>query len=231
MSSPALTRIAIFASGNGTTAQTLIEACAKGEVPGEVVLVISNQSKPGVFERVRSLNKTYGLSISTAHISSRNFPAANSEVIAYGRQSKAEELEILRVLKEYDVEFVALLGYMKLVGASIVRKYGWHAEHDSLYDAHMVNTHPGILPNTKGEYGIHVQEFVLAHPGTPAGHSLFAVDAEYDGGPVFAEHRVAVQPDDSPESLFERVKESERSTIAADIAYFLIKQQEENHGR
>jgi len=77
------------------------------------------------------------------------------------------------------------------------------------------------LPATKGLYGIHVQEFVIKNKAA-AGHCIFAVDAEYDGGPVIAEHLVELLPDDTPESLFNRVKASERNTIAMDINEFFI---------
>ena len=214
------TRIAILASGSGTTAETLIEACANNELDAQVVMVISNNQQAGVFERVERLNAQYDSAIACRYISSKNFPAAHDETHLPGQQTIAEETEILRVLTEANIQFVALLGYMKLVGSSIVQQFGWDNTHQSPFSARMVNTHPGILPDTKGFYGIHLQQHVIAEHA-PAGHCLFAVDAEYDGGPVVFEHRVERRDSDTPEVLFDRVKASELATIASDIGSFI----------
>ena len=214
----------MFASGSGTTAEAVIEASVRNKLDAEIVLVISNQKEPGVFERVARLNHEHNLDIKTATISTKNYPAAADETVEFGHQSRDEEAAILALLSEYQIDFVALLGYMKLVGGSIVSEYGYRNSMKTPFEARMVNTHPGILPATKGLYGIHIQEFVLEND-KPAGHCLFAVDAEYDGGPVVAEHLVSTQPSDTPESLFERIKASERATIAEDINQFLTKKE------
>lgn len=213
-------RIAIFASGAGTTAEVVMQAAATGALNAEVVLVIANHPSPGVFERVRGCNSTHGTHTTTHYIGSKNYPPTAHEAWQPGRQTVAEEAAILDTLAQNNIDFVALLGYMKLVGPRIVERYGYSPGSASPFAARMANTHPGILPDTKGYYGIHVQEFVLA-TGAPAGHCVFAVDAEYDGGPVVAEHRVDTQPGDTPETLFQRVQASEKATIAHDIGLFL----------
>ncbi|HEY1085812.1 MAG TPA: formyltransferase family protein [Candidatus Saccharimonadales bacterium] len=220
-------RIAILASGSGTTAEALMQSIVRGECNGEVALVISNSADAGVFEKVDALMTKNNLTVEKAYVSSKNFPDNDGAPVEYGRQTRAEEAEILRLLKLHDIDFVALLGYMKLVGSSIVERYGYNSQLSSPFQAQMVNTHPGILPDTKGLYGIHVQEYVLKNNRT-AGHCLFAVDTEYDGGPVVAEHRVEVLEGDTPESLFERIKASERATIGSDIDIFLTQHTEES---
>lgn len=218
-------RIAILASGAGTTAEVVMQAAAQGDLAAEICVVIANRESPGVFERVRTSNESYGTTTQTVYISSKNYPAETDELWTRGQQTAAEEHAILATLEDYSIDIVLLLGYVKLVGDSIVDRYGYKAEYDSPYSANMLNTHPGILPNTKGFFGIHVQEHVLA-TNAPAGHCLFAVDAEYDGGPVLAEHRVAVEEQDTPESLFKRVQQSEKATIVSDVATFIAKKQE-----
>lgn len=213
-------RIAVLASGAGTTAEAVMRAAGEGSLDAEICIVISNKEAPGVFERVRTCNETYGTKTETRYISSKDFPPKTHEAWKPGQQTKAEEQAILQTFEDYSIDLVVLLGYMKLVGHSIVERYGYKASYSSPYAARMVNTHPGILPNTKGFFGIHVQEHVLK-TNAPAGHCLFAVDAEYDGGPIIAEHSVAIEQHDTPATLFERVQISERATIAADIARFL----------
>lgn len=221
-----LRRVAILASGSGTTAESFIESCFDGEISGEVVLVISNHESPVAFERVNKLNSKHGASIKCVHVGKANFPPAENEKVEYGLQSNAEEAEILRVLKENNIDLVLLLGYMKRVGPSIVAEYGWIPSYDSVYQSKMLNTHPGLLPETKGLYGLNVQKHVISKGLAVAGHCLFAVDDEYDDGPVISEHSFETDPTEDAEELFERVKESEKKFLAGDIEDFIHKQSE-----
>lgn len=217
-------RIAILASGSGTTAEAFIRSTATGEVNGKVVLVVFNNKDAGVVERVKKLNDEFSLDIKTVHIGKNNFPAKPDESVEYGRQTAAEEKAILNELENAGVDLVLLLGYMKLVGKTVVDKYGWKESYGSIYQGRMINTHPGLLPATKGLFGIHVQEKVL-ETRTGAGNCLFIVDSEYDDGPVIAEHKIEVLPEDDAESLFERVKASEKANLSSDIDNFLKNQQ------
>lgn len=222
-------RIVILASGNGSTAQALIEASADNSLFATVVAVITSRGDAGVIARVASCNQQYGLSIHTHHVGSDNFPMRDGSKAIAGKQTDQEEQEIFRLLAEYQADLVVLLGYMKLVGTSIVARYGYSVAMTSPYQACMVNEHPGLLPATKGYYGIHVQRHVLEE-NLEAGHCLFAVDVEYDGGPVIAEHQVAREPNDTAEQLFTRVKASEQQHIADDIGQFLAKKKEVSYG-
>lgn len=219
----ARTKIAILASGSGTTTEAFIEATATGDVDGDIVLVIANKKDAGVFDRIKKLEKKYKLNIKNVHVGKKNYPAAKNEEVEYGRQTAAEEQAILKELEEADVDLVLLLGYMKLIGKSIVDKYGWREDYHSIYQGRMINNHPGLLPATKGLYGVHVQEKVLKDT-SEAGHSLFIVDSKYDDGPVIAYHKVVIMPSDTPEVLLERVKRSEKSHLAADINKFIVEQ-------
>ena len=219
-------RIVILASGSGTTAEAVIRGSAEGTLNAEVVAVVYNNQHAGVVERVKNCAAEFGLSIGLHYISSKNFPNSDNTIAESGRQTDSEESEILRVIDSYEPSLVALLGYMKLVGPTIVAKYGYLPQLGSPYQAKMINTHPGLLPETKGFYGIHVQEFVITNK-TRAGHCIFSVDAEYDGGPVVAEHTVELYENDTADVLFERVKQSEKIYIVQDINNFLTKQKEE----
>lgn len=221
-------KVAILASGGGTTAESFIKSCEAGEIPASVSVVISNNKKAGVFEKVDKLNRNLKFNISCIHIGKLNFPAEEKEKVNYGRQTKAEEKAILDKLAELKIDLVILLGYMKLIGPSIVRRYGWQNNYDSIYRARMLNTHPGLLPHTKGLYGIRIQQYVLLNK-KPAGHCIFVVDGGYDDGPVISEHRVPVKPDDTPEILFERVKQSEKRYLAEDFEKFIDGQIKFNH--
>ena len=219
-------RIAILASGSGTTAETFIKSVAERKVEGTVVLLMCNNPEATVFDKVKRLQEEFDLDITAKHIGKSNFPPSANEEVPYGHQTAAEEKAILDELKKMKIDLVLLLGYMKLIGPTIVDQYGWKAEYESVYQAKMINTHPGLLPATKGLFGLHVQEKVLKDGSKSAGHCMFMVDSHYDDGPVISEHIVQVVPGESPEDLFERVKASEKANLADDLNRFILEQAE-----
>lgn len=220
-------RVVILASGGGSTAETFIRLCAAGEISADVVAVISNKNNPGAFEKIVKLNKELSLDIQSTHIGKSNYPADPHEEVAYGRQTKAEEKAVFDKLAELQADLVFLLGYMKLIGNTIVEKYGWNKNFQSVYQARVLNTHPGLLPHTKGLFGIHIQQYVLIND-KPAGHCIFVVDGEYDDGPIISQHSVEIEIGDSPDKLFERVQNSEKKYLAEDIENFIAGQTKYN---
>jgi folate-dependent phosphoribosylglycinamide formyltransferase PurN len=70
---------------------------------------------------------------------------------------------------------------------------------------------------------VHVQEFVLQNNLKYAGQTLHIVAEDYDVGPTIAEHKVIVRQNDTPASLFERVKKTEKKYLPKDIDDFINK--------
>lgn len=212
--------IAILASGEGTTAETFIRAGAEGKIKTKVGLIISNNQKAGIFERVKRLNQQYGLNIKSLYISKHTHPAKD-EKIELGQQTHAEEDAILKALENSDIDLVALMGYMKRIGPNLVSRFGWRSEYISPYQAMMLNTHPGLLPETKGLYGIYVQQHVIDKKLPHGGQTLHVVSEDYDDGPIITEHQVSVLKNDTPGSLFDRVKEVEKKYLPSDVETFI----------
>lgn len=210
-----------MASGNGSTAETFIRACVTGTVDGEVVLIICNNADAGIIGRVADLNEEFNLHIETKVINGTTHPAVAGEIVKKGYQTRAEEAAILETLKSGDFDLIALMGYMKRVGPTIVHEFGWRSEYDSPYQAKLLNTHPGLLPDSIGFYGVHVQEHVLAKGFSESGQTLHVVSENYDEGPTVFENRVAVLPDDTAESLFGRVQATEKQNLPGNIDAFL----------
>ncbi|MCA9327667.1 hypothetical protein KDA14_04020 [Candidatus Saccharibacteria bacterium] len=211
--------VAVLASGSGSTAEALIRDLQTQDYPYEVRLVITNNPDAFVLQRIANLNEEFGLDIRTAVISSSTQPSAAAAV--HGEQTSEEQEALLALLKENHIDLVVLLGYMKHIGKRLTDAYGWQTNFTSVYQARMLNTHPGLLPETKGLYGIHVQEAVVERHLPEAGQTLHVVAEAYDEGPVVTEHRIKVSPDETPEELFARVQLTEKAHIAADIAEFL----------
>lgn len=213
-------KIAILASGSGSTAEAFIRASAEGKIDAQAALIICNNAQAGIFDRIKNLNHEYGLSIETKYISKHTHPAVG-ENLAFGEQTHAEEAAIIDILKAGGFDLVALMGYMKRIGPNLVHEFGWREEYERAEQAMMVNTHPGLLPETKGLYGIHVQEHVLTHTLPYSGQTFHVVAEKYDEGPVVAEHKVKVEPGDTPESLFDRVQAAEKHFLPLDIDAFI----------
>jgi len=203
-------RIAILASGGGTTAEAFIRAGQTGEINVNVGLVIVSRQDAGIFGRIADLNKEFGLHIETVLINHKTHPPALGEHVGRGEQTAGEEAAILAALLGGSYDLVALMGYMKKIGPHLIESFGWLPEYTSIFQARMINTHPGLLPDTKGFHGLHIQQYVLDHHLPYAGQTLHVVSAQYDDGPIIAEHKVPVEPGDTAERLFARVQTVEK---------------------
>lgn len=224
------TAVAILASGSGTTAEAYIRSMVAEHPNLTVPLVVCNNSTAVVLDRISRLNDELGLAIKTLVINGKTHPAAAGEIVERGRQTNAEQAAMLEAFHVHHIDLILLLGFMKHIGPSIIDEYGWRPSYVSIYEARMLNTHPGLLPATKGLFGINVQEAVLQQDNPEAGQSLHMVTTGYDEGPVVFEHHVAVEPGDTAEELFARVQQAEKASIAADVAEFIRKQREYNRG-
>lgn len=217
-----LPRIAILASGSGSTAEAVIRATQNGVLAAEVGLVISNNPNAGVFKRVQDLNGEFEkLRIETAHISGLTHPKGK-----VGRGQTLEESEaISHLVSRRHITHVATLGYMKIIRGQLLDEYGWHSDYASPYIARMSNTHPGPLPGTADTFGIGASEKIL-QDGLAAAHTFHLVTAEVDGGPVLAAHPVEVLGTDTPEDLFNRIQGVEKAKLPGVLGDFLLRQEE-----
>ncbi len=220
-----MNNIAIFASGEGTTAEAFIKSGATGKTNSQVVLVICNNTGAGIFERIKKLNKQFGLDIKTALINSKTNPAGRNENTLPGHQTLEEEKAILLMLQQNNFELIMLMGYLKHIGPTLVDIYGWKNIYKSPYQAMMLNTHPGLLPETKGLYGRLIQSHVIDNKLPYAGQTLHVVAEKYDDGPIVAEHKIEVHKDDTADSLFERIRRVEKLNLPMDIDKFITNRQ------
>ena len=210
-----------MASGNGSTAETFIRACITGNVDGEVILIICNNADAGIIGRIADLNEEFNLHIEAKVINGTTHPLIHDEVVEKGCQTKTEEAAILATLRAGNFDLIVLMGYMKRVGPTIVHEFGWRPEYTSPYQAKLLNTHPGLLPDSIGYFGVHVQEYVLEKGYSESGQTLHVVSENYDEGPTVSENRVTVLHDDTPESLFRRVQAAEKQNLPSDIDAFM----------
>ena len=220
MSEQVRPRIAILASGSGTTAEAFIHATMTDSVDAAVGLVISNNGNAGVFDKVDRLNNQYrGLGIDVLHISGVTNPDGK---VAKGEQTLAESAAVCEAIQERDISLVALMGYMKRVNGKLLETFGHQDFPEGGYkSARIINTHPGPLPETRGLFGVHVQEEVLRLGLRNSAQTLHEVAAGYDTGPVIKYINVPVAENDTPDSLFNAVQQTEKMWLPWEIQHYL----------
>jgi phosphoribosylglycinamide formyltransferase-1 len=188
-------RIAVLVSGGGTNLQAILESERRGENPnGKVALVIA--SRPGV----HALDRAASFGVPT-------------EVIARKQYADAEEFDqaLLQCLKQNQIDLVVLAGFLSVLGHAVI----------AAYPNRILNVHPSLIPSFcgKGYYGLKVHEAALARGVKITGATVHFVNEECDGGPILLQKAVAVQPDDTPETLQQRVmREAEWELLPRAIA-------------
>lgn len=181
-------KIAIFASGEGTDMQAVIDGCKNNLIDGEVSLVISNNEDANALIRAEKEN------IPNYYLSIKKF--TDEEEFA---------LKIVELLKQHNVDIIFLAGYLKKMPSKVIDEY-----LDSIY-----NIHPALLPKFggKGMYGINVHKAVLDAKEKETGITIHKVSKEYDKGEIIAQTKVPVYPKDTPENLASRVLDREHEFI------------------
>ena len=171
--------IAIFASGSGTNAENIARYFANNESI-KVALVLSNHAQSGVHARVNALG----------------VPS-----FTFSKEEFAEATPILAKLAEFSVDFVVLAGFMSKIPDALLEAF----------PDKIVNIHPALLPKFggKGMYGHHVHEAVLAAGETTSGITIHQVNAHYDEGKILFQAACPVLPDDTPDTLAQRVHQLE----------------------
>ena len=168
-------KIAIFASGSGTNAEQIM-TFFKSHPLAEVALVLSNKPDAFVLERAKRFNVP-------THV--------------FDRATFRETSSVLQVLQEKDVSLVVLAGFLWLVPGYLI----------NAFKGRIINIHPALLPayGGKGMYGRHVHEVVIKSGDKESGISIHFVNEHYDEGAIILQARCEVLPDDTPESLAERI--------------------------
>lgn len=162
-------RIAIFASGSGTNFQALAEACQKGEIAAEVVVMISDRPSAKVNERADRLG----------------IPRWSHSMKEF-EDKAAWERAVMAVLEEKQVDLVCLAGYMRILGDEIIKAY----------ENRMINIHPSLLPAFKGAHAI---EDAFRYGVKVYGVTVHYVNAELDGGKIIAQRSFPYEGNDIEE--------------------------------
>ena len=175
-----------MASHGGTNLQAIIDACASGDICGNVKVVVSNNSKSKALRRASKAN------IPSYHISAITHP---------------DPLELERSIKcvmaDHKVDLIVLAGYMKKIGSQLIEDF----------PKRVINSHPALLPKYGGEgmYGDLVHAAVIRDGETESGVTIHLVDQNYDQGTIIAQVKIPIDPRDTVDLLREKIQIQEHS--------------------
>ena len=189
----ARTRIVVLVSGNGSNLQAVLDACGDGRLPAEVVAVVSNRSDAFALERAAAAG------VPSVHVGKHTDEARRDY-----------DARLADIVAGFAPDLVVLAGWMRILTSDFL---GWFPDR-------VINLHParpGELPGVNAiERAWHE---ALAGERTSTGVMVHLVpDEGVDDGPVLATDDVPIRPDDTLDSLAERVHAVEHRLLVDTIA-------------
>lgn len=183
-------RIGVLISGRGSNLQALLDACADGRIPGQVVVVIAD--KPGAY----GLERARKAGVEAIFLDPASYDSKNGYNAA-----------LAGALQERGAGLVCLAGYMRIVRKSLL----------AAYEGRMLNIHPSLLPAFPG---LEAQRQALEHGVKVTGCTVHFVSAGMDEGPIVMQATVPVLEHDSVESLTERILAEEHRIYPEAVRLF-----------
>ncbi|AZT83517.1 phosphoribosylglycinamide formyltransferase [Marinobacter sp. NP-4(2019)] len=183
-------RILVLASGSGTNLQALIDASRERDFPGQIVAVGCNNPQAFALERAAQAN------IDTFVVNHKD----------YGSREEFDGA-LMAEIRRHNPDLVVLAGFMRILTTDFVRALR----------GTMLNIHPSLLPKYTG---LNTHQRALEAGDKIHGVSIHFVTEELDGGPVVAQAEVTIDPDDTPESLAEKVREKEHLLYPIVVRWF-----------
>lgn len=184
---PSPCRIVVLISGGGTNLQALLDACADPAYGAQIVAVGADRPDPAGFARAEKLG------IPTFHERVQDHPSREHWDVALAAQ-----------VAQHEPDLVVLAGFMKLTGPTFLE----------LFEGVTINTHPALSPSFPGVSG---PQDALDYGVKVTGATLFVVDSGVDAGVVLAQRAVDVLPEDTAETLHERIKVQEREMLVNTV--------------
>jgi len=168
--------ILVIISGSGTNLQAIIDQCQNGTIRGDILAVISNVPDAKGLDRARRAN-IEALTLDHRDYSSR----------------EEYDLALANLIDSFQPDLVVLAGFMRILTSGFVNRYL----------GRLINIHPSLLPKYQG---LHTHQRALEAGDSEHGATVHFVTPELDGGPPIIQGAVPVLPDDSEETLANRMQ-------------------------
>lgn len=182
--------VAILVSGGGSNMVKLVESMT-GDHPARACLVMSNSDGAG------GLMKAAEMGVPTAAVDHR----------PYGQDRAAFEAELDTHLLAAQTDIICLAGFMRILTPGFMARWA----------GRMLNIHPSLLPKYKG---LNTHARALQAGDAHAGCTVHEATAELDGGPILTQAKLAIAPDDTPDSLAAKVLKLEHIIYPATLRRF-----------
>ncbi|WP_041555436.1 phosphoribosylglycinamide formyltransferase [Nostoc sp. PCC 7524] len=189
-------KLGIMASGSGSNFEAVAQAIADGQLNAQIQVLIYNNP--------------------SAKVASKAADRGVEAVLLNHRAYKSRESfdqEIVNTLQEYDVDWLILAGWMRVVTSVLI----------DAFPQRIINIHPSLLPSFKG---IHAVEQALDAGVKITGCTVHLVCLEVDSGPILMQAAVPILPDDTAETLHARIQVQEHRILPQAIALAATRQGE-----
>lgn len=183
-------RIAVLASGSGTTLQAIIDAIIARTLDIRVVTVVSDKKDAYALRRAEM--------------------AGMEKHVLQATTAEERDEELVKVLEKADIDLVVLAGYLKLIGPKVLGKFAVINTHPSLLPKY----------GGKGMHGMHVHQAVVDNHEKESGVTLHFANSEYDKGQVIWQTHVPVYPEDTADDVSDRVQAAEKTQLVSMLRAF-----------
>jgi len=184
-------KIAVFASGNGSNFQAIIEHVEKGVLVAEIAALITD--KPDCFAVKRAHN--------------HNIPVFSFHPKNYTSKEEYEK-KIASFLIEKEVSLIVLAGYMRLIGEVLL----------STFPNRIINIHPALLPAFPGKNGI---QQAYDYGVKIFGVTVHYVDSGIDTGKIIAQECFKIEGTESLQEIEQKIHNIEHNLYSKVIAQHL----------
>ena len=178
--------IGVLISGGGSNLQAIIDDCESKKINGNIKVVISNREDAFGLERAKKHN--------------------------IRSVFEKDEDEVIKILKEENIDLVVLAGYLKI----------WSPKFVSEFENKIMNIHPALIPSFCGDgfYGEKVHQAVIDYGAKVSGATVHFVNEKADAGPIIMQDTVKVMDDDDAKTLAKRVLEVEHTILPRCVKLF-----------
>ena len=174
-------RLGVLGSTNGTDLQVIIESIKAKKLNAIVNVVISNKKNAYILKR----GQNHGLP--SIFINHKN------------KKRESFDSELTLTLKKYNVEFILLIGFMRILSSSFCKR--WRHK--------IINVHPSLLPKYSGGMDMNIHEQVIKNGDKESGCTIHFVTEKLDKGPILIQKKCKVNTNETPETLKVKVQELE----------------------
>ncbi len=184
--------LVVFASGTGSNARKIHEYFQGSEL-ARIVLIVGNKKDAGVWK-----------------LAEEN----NLRTLLVRKSDLENPVALLKTLQEVNTDLIILAGFLLKVPDELV----------AAYPNQIINIHPSLLPKYggKGMYGHFVHDAVVAAGEKESGITIHYVNEAYDDGAIILQKKCAVEPNDTPKMVAQKVQQLEHRYFPTVVEELLL---------